>query len=333
MRRKRSALILLFTVTALCAAAQTPQAPLRLRYAHMNPADSPSGLQAQYFADRVAERTGGAVIISVFPDSALGSIAEMAAQVSAGTVAMHHNTYGGLQPLLQDLGLFDTPYLYRDVDHLLAATDPQRSPVLKELNERLVAERKVRILYSFYFGTRELTANAPVFAPPDLAGKRIRVIPSAIYETAVEGMGAVAIPIDWKDVPAALAAGRAEGQENPVSTILTSKLYASQNYLMLTHHIMGSEPVVINETVWRSLSAENKAVFRDVAAETREWISAYIRSNEERDLQTLRKKGMVVIGTEEGLRVDAFRASVNAAVERRFGAEWGKYYRRIRAME
>ncbi len=334
MRRISLAGSLLYLFAAsLGAIAQTPEQPLRLRYAHMNPAGSPSGLQAQYFADRIAERTRGAVLISVFPDSALGSIAEMAAQVSAGKVAMHHTTYGGLQPLLEDLGLFDTPFLYRDVDHLLAATDPERSPVLKELNERLIAAREVRILYSFYFGTRQLTANAPAYAPADLVGKKIRAIPSPIYETAVEGMGADAVPVDWKDVPAALAAGLVDGQENPVSTILTSKLYSIQKYLMLTRHIMGSEPVVINENVWRALSAEHKAIFRDVAEETRGWISAYIRDNEERDLQTLKRKGMVVIGAEEGLRADAFRSTMEAVVEMRFGAKWGRYYRLIRAME
>ena len=334
MKKALAAMLILgLAAGVFTLSAQTPDKPLVLRYAHMNPPNSPNGLQAQYFADKIAERTKGAIKINVYPSSQLGSISEMAEQVSMGSIALHHNTYGGLQPLLDDLGLFDTPYLYRDIDHLLAATDPNTSPVLKELNAKLIATRNVRVLYSFYFGTRDLTSNKAVYSPKDLAGKKIRAIPSAIYLAAVEGMGAVAVPIDWAEVPVALSTGVADGQENPVSTIVTSKLYEIQKYLMQTHHIMGSEPVVINEKVWQALSPENKKIFQDVAAETSKWASDYVRNSEAADLQTLRDKGMKIIGVAEGLKIDEFRSSVMAVVNKRFGAKWGKYYEQIAAIK
>ena len=337
MKKKILALLVLtLAAGALFSAGQGDKSggakQLTFRYAHMNPASSPNGLQAQYFADKIAERTNKAVKIDVFPNSQLGSITEMAEAVSMGSIAMHHNTYGGLQPLLADLGLFDTPYLYRNVDHLLKATDPNSSPALKELNQKLIDTRGVRILYSFYFGTRELTANFPVYSPRDLAGKKIRAIPSPIYLAAVEGMGAVAIPIDWAEVPVALSTGIADGQENPVSTLVTSNINEVQKYAMMTDHIMGSEPVVINEKVWQSLSAENKKIFTDVARETRDWASNYVQENEAKDLQTLKSRGMKIITAADGLKVDEFRASVMKVVNERFGKAWGKYYEMIGAI-
>ncbi len=311
----------------------TPEDPLVLRYAHMNAANSPNGLQADYFADKIAEKTDGAIKIEVYPGSQLGTITEMAEMVSQGSIALHHNTYGGLQPLMEDLGLFDTPYLYRSVDHLLNATNPETSPVLQEMNERLIETRNVRILYSFYFGTRNLTANSPVYSPEDLAGMKIRAIPSPIYMAAVEGMGAVAVPVDWAEVPVALSTGVADGQENPVSVLVSNKLYDVQDYLMLTKHIMGSEPVVINEGVWQKLSDEYKKIFRDVAQETRDWASNYVKDSEAEDLETLEENGMTIIGPEQGLKIDEFRASVGKVVEERFGDKWGSYYDKIRAME
>ncbi len=311
----------------------TPEKPLKLRYAHMNAANSPNGLQADYFAKRIAEETNGAIQIQVFPSSQLGTITEMAEMVSQGSVALHHNTYGGLSTILSDLGLFDTPYLYRDVDHLLKATDPETSPALKELNEKLIAERNVRVLYSFYFGTRNLTTNNPVYSPADLKGRKIRAIPADIYMAAVEGMGAIAVPVDWAEVPVALSTGVADGQENPVSVLVTHNLNDVQDYLMLTGHIMGSEPVVINEEVWQSLSDENKAIFRSVAAETRDWASDYVVNGEEKDTQTLADRGMTIISEADGLDVDAFRASVKKVVDERFGAKWGAYYDMIGAIK
>jgi tripartite ATP-independent transporter DctP family solute receptor len=299
----------------------------------MNAANSPNGLQADYFAKRIAEETNGAIKVEVYPGSQLGTITEMAEMVSQGSVALHHNTYGGLQPLLEDLGLFDTPYLYRDVDHLLKATNPETSPVLKELNEKLIESRNVRILYSFYFGTRNLTTNSAVYSPKDLSGKKIRAIPSPIYMAAVEGMGAVAIPVDWAEVPVALSTGVANGQENPVSVLVSNNLYDVQKYLMLTNHIMGSEPVVINESVWQKLSDEHKAIVKKVAAETRDWASNYVLNSEEADQKILADKGMTIIGPEQGLKVDEFRASVEKVVNDRFGNKWGSYYDQIRAIK
>lgn len=340
MKKRIIALLLVVSLVGVLFAAGQAEAsgptaakPLVLRYAHMNPASSPNGLQATYFADKIAEKTGGAIKIEVYPVSQLGSISEMAEAVSMGSIAMHHNTYGGLQPLLTDLGLFDTPYLYRDVDHLLKATDPETSPALKELNQKLIDTRGVRILYSFYFGTRELTANHAVYSPKDLAGKKIRAIPSPIYLAAVEGMGAVAVPIDWAEVPVALSTGVADGQENPVSTLVTSNIYEVQKFAMMTDHIMGSEPVVINEKVWQGLSAEHKKIFTEVARETRDWASNYVLQNEAKDVQTLKDKGMTIITKADGLKVDEFRANVSKVVNDRFGAAWGKYYEMIAAVK
>ncbi len=314
-------------------AGPTPEKPLVLRYAHMNAETSPNGLQADYFADRIAEETNGAIKIEVYPASQLGTITEMAEMVSQGSVALHHNTFGGLSTILSDLGLFDTPFLYRDVDHLLKATDPATSSVIQEMNDRLIEERNVRILYSFYFGTRELTTNNPVYSPADLKGRKIRAIPADIYMAAVEGMGAIAVPVDWAEVPVALSTGVADGQENPVSVLVTHNLNDVQDYVMLTGHIMGAEPVVINESVWQKLSDENKAIFEKVAAETRDWASNYVLDGEAEGLQTLADRGMTVIGPEQGLDIDAFRASVKKVVDERFGDKWGAYYEQIRAIK
>jgi TRAP-type C4-dicarboxylate transport system substrate-binding protein len=150
---------------------------------------------------------------------------------------------------------------------------------------------------------------------------------------AVEGMGAVAIPVDWAEVPVALSTGVADGQENPVSVLVSNNLYDVQDYLMLTGHIMGSEPVVINESVWQKLSDEHKATFRSVAEETREWASNYVLDSEDSDLQILADKGMTIIGPDDGLKVEEFRASVAQVVDERFGDKWGDYYEVIRGLE
>ncbi|WP_246226272.1 TRAP transporter substrate-binding protein [Chelativorans xinjiangense] len=302
-----------------------------LRYGHNNEPASVAGAQADWFAEAVAKHSGGDLAIEVFPSSQLGKLQELAEAVSLGTIAFSHNTAGGIGSLYEPFAALDTPYLYRDIDHLMKVMDVN-SPVMQELNQGLIEAANVRVIYAHYFGRRNLTANKAVYSPADLAGEKIRAVPFPIYTTAVEGMGAAAIPVDWSEVPTALATGVVAGQENPVNVILNVKLYEVQSHLMLTGHMSNAEVVVMNEDAWQGLSDAHKEAVTEAAAEIRDRATKAIQDNEEKDTQALRELGMTVIGPEDGLKVDAFRASVEKLVEERFGEKYGALYEKIMAI-
>lgn len=305
---------------------------LTLRYGHNNEPASVAGAQADWFAEALQKASGGDIAVQVFPASQLGKLQELAEAVSIGTIAFSHNTAGGIGSLYEPFAALDTPYLYRDIDHLMKVTDVD-SPVMQELNKGLIEAANVRVIYAHYFGRRNLTANLPVKAPADLAGVKVRAVPFPIYTTAVEGMGAVAIPVDWSEVPTALATGVAQGQENPVNVVLSVKLYDVQSHLMLTGHMSNAEVVVMNEDAWQSLTDEQKAAVKQAAEETRQKATKAIQDKEEEETQALRDLGMTVIGPDEGLDLEAFRSSVQTLVQERFGEKYGDLYKKIAAVK
>lgn len=302
-----------------------------IKYAHMNSPESIAGKQANYFADIVNESDAN-IFVSVYPSSQLGGLQELAEMLSNGTVEMSHNTMAMIGTQYPDYGVLDTPFLYKDVDHLMRVTNVD-SALMKSLNEGGIAEKSMRNLYTFYFGSRNLTCNDPIYTPDDLAGKKIRAIPAPIYMAAVEGMGAIATPIDWSEVPTALATGQADGQENPVEIILTHELFDYQDYCMLTNHIMAAQWVGINEDVWQSCSANQQAVIADAAAKASVYATDLTRSGEETAIQGLIDAGMTIIGPDDGLDVEAFRTKVMALVHERFDEEWGDLYDIISEIE
>jgi TRAP-type C4-dicarboxylate transport system substrate-binding protein len=241
-------------------------------------------------------------------------------------------TAGGIGSLHEPFGALDTPYLYRDVEHLLKVTDVN-GPVMKRLNEGLVKAAGVRVLYAYYFGTRQLTANKLIRQPSDLSGQKIRAIPFPIYMSAVQGLGAVPVPVDWSEVPTALATGQVAGQENPVNVVLSSKLYERQSHMMLTGHIMNAQIIVINEKAWQALSAAQREQITRAANDVRRKASDMVKNQEADELAKLKELKMNVIGPAEGLQVDAFRASVNKLVQEKFGAKFGELYREIAAVQ
>lgn len=312
--------------------AALAQKTVEFRYGHMNPPNSAAGMQAQWLADAIAKNTGGGIKVTVYPSSQLGKLQELAEAVSTGTIALSHNTAGGIGSLHEPFGALDTPYLYRDVDHLMKVMDVG-GPVMKKLNEGLVKAAGVRVLYAYYFGTRQLTANKAVMQPSDLAGQKIRAIPFPIYMSAVQGLGAVPVPVDWSEVPTALATGQVAGQENPVNVVLSSKLYEKQSHMMLTSHIMNAQLIVINEKAWQALSPAQRDQIAAAADEVRRKATEMVRNDENSELEKLKALKMNVIGPANGLKLDAFKASVNKVVQEKFGPKFGELYREIAAVK
>jgi len=328
----RSGLLSAVAATLIGLTAIQPAQAAEWRYGHMNPPNSAAGIQAQMFADAVTKNTGGKIKVTVYPSSQLGKLQELAEAVSTGTIALSHNTAAGIGSLYEPFAALDTPYLYRDVDHLMKVMDVN-SPVMKKLNDGLIKAAGVRVLYAYYFGTRHLTANKPVKEPADLAGQKIRAIPFPIYMTAVEGLGAVPVPVDWSEVPTALATGVVVGQENPVNVVLSSKLYETQSHLMLTGHVMNAQVIVINERIWQGLSPDLREAVAAAAQDVRTRATEMVRKQEDEELAQLKQLKMTVIGPEDGLKLDAFRASVGKLVQAKFADKYGDLYKDVAAIQ
>jgi tripartite ATP-independent transporter DctP family solute receptor len=323
--------LVLAAFAGLALGAMAPahaQKTIEWRYGHMNPPNSAAGMQAAWLAEAIAKHTNGQIKVTVYPASQLGKLQELAEAVSTGSIALSHNTAAGIGSLYEPFGALDTPYLYRDVDHLMKVVDV-KSPVMTKLNEGLVKAAGVRVLYAYYFGTRQLTAKKAVMQPSDLAGQKIRAIPFPIYMTAVEGLGAVPVAVDWSEVPTALATGQVAGQENPVNVVLSSKLYETQSHMMLTGHIMNAQVIVINEKAWQGLSQPQRDALTKAAEEVRTKATAVVREQEAEELAKLKSLKMTVIGPQEGLKLDAFKASVNKAVQAKFATKYGDLYKEI----
>jgi TRAP-type transport system periplasmic protein len=308
------------------------QEPISLVYAHMNPSDSVAGKQAQLFADLVAKKSNGKIKIDIYPASQLGGLKDMVDQISSGKIMLHHNTMAGIGNLYPDFAALDTPYIYKDVNHMLKVCSVD-SPLMQKLNDGLIKTKGVRVLYTFYFGTRELTCNKAVYSPKDLKGINVRSIPFPIYNAAVEGLGAVPVAVDFSELRTAFSAGLVSGQENPVDVIWTSKFYEVQKFLMLTDHIIGAECVVINEKAWQAIPANLKKVIQESALETSKQATKMTLDLENGELKQLKDKGMTVIGPQNGLKIAEFKKNTKTVVDAKLTTQYAEIYKIIQSIK
>ena len=323
------------TASALVVAAlllPAAQAQVKIRYAHVGVANAPQTLYADEEAKLVKERTNGRVEITVFPNSQLGGVGEMVDGVKSGAITMGHHDFASLGKILSTTAVFNTPFVYRDPEHSLRATDARTSPALREINQQLVEKGNMRIVGSFFQGTRQLTSKEKVLAIKDMQGKKYRGVPVKLWSSMISGMGAVATPVEVSELATALATGLVVGQENPLPNIFNLKLYEVQKYVMLTNHMQSILAVFVNEKAWAAIPAGDRQILEDTMAEVGKKTLDWDRETAARYRKDLEAKGMVFVEEKDGLDVEGFRKSVLAQVGKDF-PDWTSYIEQIRAVK
>ncbi len=317
---------------AVMLSASSAFAQIKLRYAHVGVANAPQTLYADEVAKLVKERTNGRIEIQVFANSQLGGVNEMVDGVRSGAIAIGHHDFGSLGRIVPTTAVFNTPFMYRDAEHSLRATDPALSPALREINEELVRKGNMRIVASLFQGTRELTSKEKVLSIKDMQGKKYRGVPIKLWSSMLTGMGAVATPVEVSELATALATGLVVGQENPLPNIYNLKLYEVQKYVMLTHHMQSVLAVFINEGVYQKIPAGDRRIMEATMIEVGKKTLDWDRETSAQYRKDLEAKGMIFVDQKDGLDVEGFRKSVLAQVNKDF-PDWGKYIEQIRAVK
>jgi tripartite ATP-independent transporter DctP family solute receptor len=317
---------------ALALSATPALAQVKLRYAHVGVANAPQTLYADEVAKLVKERTNGRIEIQVFPNSQLGGVGEMVDGVKSGAISMGHHDFASLGKIVSDTAVFNTPFMYRDPEHAMRATDPRLSPALAKINQQLVEKGNMRIVAALFQGTRQLTSKEKVLSPKDMAGKKYRGVPIKLWSSMLTGMGAVATPVEVSELATALATGLVVGQENPLPNIYNLKLYEVQKYVMLTNHMQSVLSVFVNEKAWQAIPAGDRKIMEDTMIEVGMKTLAWDRDTVAKYRKDLEEKGMVFVEQKDGLDVEAFRKAVLAQVNKDF-PEWTGYIEQIRAVK
>ena len=313
----RAAAVLLGTVLAAGFSASS-MAQTVVRWGESLAANHPQVIMAERVAKEVKEKTGGRIDIQVFPNSQLGSGKEMVEMVSSGALQMVTEGAGAVAAFLPPLSVIESPYLWRDPAHMskLAAT-----PFFAKLNDDLVAKRGMRMLNVTYYGKRHLTTGTKaVKTPADMAGFKIRVPPVDVFQSMAEAWGARATPIAFGELYLALSQGVVDGEENPLPTIQSAKLYEVQKYLVLTGHILTPRLVIANEAFLKSLSPADRAIFTTALANGEAWQNQELLNQEAALIDTLKRQGMTVIEPDVAL----WRKPVLDTVPKKFENKWGK---------
>ena len=281
-------------LTAACVAGAfiaAPAAAKNLKFAYALSTNSHYGAGADAFVKSLEADSPGKFQVEQFPNSALGGEREVIEGLQLGTIDLAIVSTGATVNFVPATGVFDIPFLFRDLQHARTVLDG-------DVGQRLLGEFSKRGLVGLAWGEqgfRQLTNNVrPVATPADAKGLKVRTMENPIHIAAFRELGILATPMAWPEVATALQQGTIDGQENPMSVIVSAKLPQLQKYLSLTSHVYGPAVVLASPVSFDGLSDQDKDAFRKAARAAAVAMRKYVDNVETSGLEEVQKAGMQV---------------------------------------
>lgn len=274
-----------------CGVAQAQVQERSIKFAFQNNVGHPQEMGAQKFAELVAAKSGGKIKVKTFPGGVLGGDLQTVSALQGGTIEMTVLNAGILGAQVKEFEVFDFPFLFASPKEADAVAD---GPVGKRLLAKLAEKNLIGLGY-WELGFRNVTnSKRPLTKLEDFAGLKIRVIQSPIYIDMFTALGANATPMPFPEVYPALEQGAIDVQENPFTVIRSAKLNEVQKYAAVTRHVYNPQALLVGKKLWDALSADEKKIFTDAAAEATVYQRQVSRSQADTALAELKKAGLQV---------------------------------------
>ncbi len=289
-----------------------------IRFGYGLSESSNQGRAVKYFADELSKRSGGKLKLKGFGDASLGSDIQMQNALIGGAQEMMVGSTATLVGIVKDFGVYDLPFLFNNEKEADAVLDgPFGEKLLKSLNDKGL----VGLVY-WENGFRNLTnSKRPITKVEDMGGIKLRVMQNPVYIDMFNRFGANAVPLAFSELFTAMETGTVDGQENPVTTIQSSKFYEVQKYLTISRHVYSPWIVLASKRWYDGLSADEKKILNEAAVASRDFERKDSREASAQSIAYLKEKGMQ-INELSPTELDRMREMVKPAFDK-YAADGG----------
>jgi len=242
------------------------QQKLVLKATDVHPLGYPTVEAVQRMGKKLETQTNGRISIQMYPLMQLGGEKEMIEQAQVGALQIARISVGAMGPVVDDLNVFNLPFIFRDEAHMRKVID---GPIGVELLERVSNSPQSRLIVLGWMdaGTRNVYSNKPVTKPADLKGMKIRMMGNPIFVETMNAMGGNGISMGFNELYGALQTGVVDGAENNPPTLLAQNHYTVSKVYSLTGHLIIPEIFVFSKRTWDTLSKEDQALLKKVSRE------------------------------------------------------------------
>lgn len=295
---------------------EPPPATYLLRYAENQPENYPTTRSAYYFADLVAERTGGDVKITVYSGGQLGDESSVIRQIQFGGIDLARVSIAQLVVHSEALSVLTMPYLYRDNAHMWAVLDG--APGDRFLEE--VGEAGLIGLSWYDAGERNFYTRRPIATLDDLRGMTIRVQEADYMSDVVRALGALPKSVPYSEVYSSLSTGAVDGAENNWPSYDATMHYRVAPYVLLDGHVRIPEMQILSAETAAELPEEYLTILRECARESALYERRLWREQEQEARKRCLERGVIETALSDAER-ERFREACQPIYEK-YAAEY-----------
>jgi tripartite ATP-independent transporter DctP family solute receptor len=262
---KRRDLMMLCAAGAVSLGA-VAQEKMVWKASDVHPIGYPTVEAIQRMGKKLEAATNGRISIQMFPSMQLGGEKEMIEQAQVGALQIARISVGAMGPVVDDLNVFNMPFVFRDKAHMRKVID---GPIGQELLDRVSnsPQSKLIVLGWMDAGTRNVYSNKPVTKPADLKGMKIRMMGNPLFVETMNAMGGNGVAMGFNELFSALQTGVVDGAENNPPTLLAQNHYTVSKVYSLTGHLIIPEIFVFSKRTWEGLSKSDQDLVRKFSRE------------------------------------------------------------------
>ncbi|MEM9666931.1 MAG: TRAP transporter substrate-binding protein [Bacteroidota bacterium] len=259
LRRSLPALVGLCMLLGACSGTDEVTV---LKLGHGLDPSHPVHLGMAFMADHVAEASGGAMRIDLYPSQQLGTERQCLELLQIGSLAMTKVSASVMENFAPNFQVMGLPFLFRDAAHRFAVLEGEIGRELLLQSEAF----RLRGLTYYDAGSRSFyTVDRPILHPDDLDGLKIRTQESATAMTMVNTLGGSATPISWGELYTALQQGVVDGAENNPPSFFLSRHYEIAKHYALNEHTGVPDILVISTLIWNELMPQEQQWLQEAA--------------------------------------------------------------------
>ena len=249
------------------AAPASAQQKLVLKASDVHPAGYPTVVAVENLGKKLEQATNGRLSVQMFASMQLGGEKEAIEQAQVGALQLARVSVGVLGTVVNELDVFNLPFLFRNTAHMQKVID---GPIGRELLDKVTSNANAGLVGLSWMdaGARSFyDIRKPLRSLADLKGLKFRVMGSPIFVDMMNALGGNGVAMGYDQVFSALQTGVVDGAENNPPSFVFDNHYQVAKYYTLTEHLIVPEILVFSRKLWTTLAKEDQDLIRGFARE------------------------------------------------------------------
>jgi len=325
---KNFAAFLATTIISIAYASMPAAAQQKtvLKASDVHAAGYPTVVAVENLGKKLEQATNGRVSVQMYPAMQLGGEKEAIEQAQIGAIAFARVSVGALGPVVDDLNVFNMPYVFRNTAHMQKVID---GPIGQELLDKVTNSGKGLIgLCWMDAGARNFyDTKKPIKTVADLKGLKIRVIGNPIFVDMANAMGGNGVAMGYDQVFSALQTGVVDGAENNPPSFVFDNHYQVAKFYTIDEHLIVPEMLVFSKKAWDAMSKEDQALLLKFAKEAQQEERKLWVAYEQQAMDKAKAAGIQIIQVSDADK-KAFQDAVKPVWDK-YGPKYAATVKRI----